>query len=41
MMAQLPRLHQILALKEAGLPLDQIAAILDEGLSVDELKGML
>jgi DNA-binding transcriptional MerR regulator len=38
---QLPRLHRILALKDLGFPLDQIAQILDGGVSAEELRGML
>lgn len=38
---QLPRLHRILALKELGLTLDQIARLVDEEVSTDEIRGML
>jgi DNA-binding transcriptional MerR regulator len=38
---QLPRLNRILALKELGLSLDQIARLLDEQVSADEIRGML
>ena len=38
---QLPRLNRILALKDLGLSLEQIARLLDEGLSPDQLRGML
>ncbi len=38
---QLPRLHRILALKELGLSLDQIATLLNEDLSVEQIRGML
>ena len=38
---QLPRLNRILALKELGLSLDQIARLLNENISSDELRGML
>lgn len=38
---QLPRLNRILALKELGLTLEQIARYLNEEVSVDELRGML
>ncbi len=38
---QLPRLHRILALKELGLTLDQIARLLDEEVSAAEIRGML
>lgn len=37
---QLPRLNRILALKDLGLSLEQIARLLDEGLSPDQLRGM-
>ena len=40
-MDQLPYLHRILALKELGLGLTQIAHILDEGVSPEALQGML
>ncbi len=39
--SQLPRLNRILALKDLGLSLDEIAAILNEELSATELRGML
>lgn len=39
--SQLPRLHRILALKELGLTLEQIAQLVDEDLSTDEIRGML
>ena len=39
--SQLPRLNRILALKDLGLSLDQIAAILNDELSAAELRGML
>lgn len=38
---QLPRLNRILALKDLGLSLEQIGQLLDEGLSPDQLRGML
>jgi len=38
---QLPRLNRILALKDLGFSLDQIARLLDEELSAEALKGML
>ena len=38
---QLPRLNRILALKDLGLSLDQIAHLLEEGLPVEQLRGML
>lgn len=40
-MDQLPHLHRILAFKELGLGLTQIAEILDEGISPEALQGML
>ena len=39
--SQLPRLHRILALKDLGFPLERVAAVLDAGVNVDTLKGML
>ena len=39
--AQLPRLHRILALKDLGLSLDQINHVLRGGLTPDQLRGML
>ena len=38
---QLPRLNRILALKDLGLSLDEIASILKDELSAGELRGML
>jgi DNA-binding transcriptional MerR regulator len=38
---QLPRLHRILALKELGLTLDQIARMVNEEISAAEIQGML
>jgi DNA-binding transcriptional MerR regulator len=40
-MDQLPQLHRILALKDLGLGLAQIAQLLDEGVSPEALQGML
>src|SRR6266700_5480706 len=37
---QLPRLNRILALKELGFPLEQIAHLLEEDLSLEQLRGM-
>src|SRR2546427_9041553 len=37
---QLPRLNRILALKELGFPLEQIAHLLEEDLSLEQLQGM-
>ncbi len=39
--AQLPRLNRILALKDLGLSLDEIASLLNNELSAAELRGML
>lgn len=39
--SQLPRLHRILALKGLGFSLDQIGAVLDEGLTPEQMRGML
>ncbi|MBN2115333.1 MAG: MerR family transcriptional regulator [Anaerolineales bacterium] len=38
---QLPRLHRILALKDLGFSLDQIARLLEDDLPFAELRGML
>jgi effector-binding domain-containing protein len=38
---QLPRLNRILALKDLGLSLDQIAQLLNLGLPPEEMRGML
>jgi DNA-binding transcriptional MerR regulator/predicted transcriptional regulator YdeE len=38
---QLPRLNRILALKGLGFSLDQIAAVLAEGLTPEQMRGML
>ena len=39
--SQLPRLNRILALKEFGLTLDQIAHLIDDDISHEEIRGML
>jgi DNA-binding transcriptional MerR regulator len=39
--SQLPQLHRILALKGLGFSLEQIAAVLAEGISPEQLRGML
>jgi len=38
---QLPRLNRILALRDLGFSLEQIGQLLDEGISADQLHGML
>jgi DNA-binding transcriptional MerR regulator len=39
---QLPRLHRLIALKELGFSLEQVAALLrDDDLSPDQMRGML
>lgn len=38
---QLPRLNSILALKDLGLSLDQIAKMVDDKIGPDEIRGML
>jgi DNA-binding transcriptional MerR regulator len=38
---QLPRLNRILALKDLGFPLEQIAQFLENDLSLEQLRGML
>jgi DNA-binding transcriptional MerR regulator len=37
---QLSRLHRIVALKDLGFPLEQIAQLLEDDLSLEQLKGM-
>ena len=39
--SQLPRLNRILALKDLGFTLEQIAQILNDGVTLDRLRGML
>jgi DNA-binding transcriptional MerR regulator len=39
--AQLPRLNRIVALKGLGFSLDQIQRVLQDGLTLDQLRGML
>ncbi len=39
--SQLPRLNRILALKDLGLSLEQIAQLIDGDLSPDQIRGML
>src|SRR5688572_26983382 len=39
--AQLPRLNRILALKDLGLALDQVARFVDDDISTDEIRRML
>jgi DNA-binding transcriptional MerR regulator len=39
--AQLARLNRIIALKDLGFTLEQVHAILDEQISVEQLRGML
>jgi DNA-binding transcriptional MerR regulator len=39
--SQLPRLHRILALKGLGFSLEQIGAVLAEGLTLEQMRGML
>jgi DNA-binding transcriptional MerR regulator len=38
---QLPRLYRILALKDLGLSLDQITYLLDEAVTIEEIRGIL
>ncbi|MCA9914764.1 MAG: GyrI-like domain-containing protein, partial [Anaerolineae bacterium] len=40
-MEQLPRLYRILALKELGLSLEQIRDLLENNLTLEEIRGML
>ncbi|GHO49601.1 MerR family transcriptional regulator [Ktedonospora formicarum] len=39
--SQLPKMHRILALKGLGFSLEQIAAVLSEGLTPEQMRGML
>ena len=39
--AQLARLHRLLALRDLGFSLEQIATLIDDDLPVEELQGML
>jgi effector-binding domain-containing protein len=39
--SQLPKLNRILVLKELGLSLDQVATLLQDDLSVEQIRGML
>jgi DNA-binding transcriptional MerR regulator len=39
--SQLPRLHRILALKDFGFSLDEIAKAIDDGVTPEQLRGML
>jgi DNA-binding transcriptional MerR regulator len=39
--SQLSRLYRILALKDLGFSLEQISRLLDDGLSVEQMRGML
>src|SRR5688500_14996834 len=39
--AQLPRLNRIIALKELGFGLDEVARLLDAHISVDEMRVLL
>jgi DNA-binding transcriptional MerR regulator len=39
--SQLPRLHRILALKGLGFSLEQITTVLAEGLTLEQMRGML
>jgi DNA-binding transcriptional MerR regulator len=38
---QLPRLNRILALRDLGFSLEQIARLLDDDLSIEQMRGML
>src|SRR5689334_16320154 len=38
---QLPRLNRILALKDLGFSLDQVKLMLADGLTLEQLRGML
>jgi effector-binding domain-containing protein len=39
--SQLPRLNRLLALKDLGFSLEQIGRVLNEGVTVEQLRGML
>jgi DNA-binding transcriptional MerR regulator len=39
--SQLPRLHRIMALKGLGFSLEQIGVVLNEGLTPEQMRGML
>ena len=39
--SQLPRLHRILALRDLGFGLETIGKLIDEGVTADQLRGML
>lgn len=39
--SQLPRLHRILVLRGLGFSLEQIGVVLDEGLTLEQMRGML
>src|SRR5689334_5742959 len=39
--SQLPRLNRLLALKDMGLSLEQIARLLDDNLTPEQIRGML
>ena len=38
---QLTRLNRVVALKDLGFTLDQVAIVVDDEIDVDELRGML
>src|SRR5690242_1092412 len=38
---QLPRLNRLVALKQLGFTLDQVAAMLDDTVGAEQLRGML
>ncbi|MCL4254827.1 MAG: helix-turn-helix domain-containing protein, partial [Anaerolineae bacterium] len=40
-MTQLPRFYRLIALKELGFSLEQIKQLLDENISIEQLRGML
>lgn len=39
--SQLPRLNRIIALKDLGFKLEEIRALIDEDLTIDQIRGML
>src|SRR5438552_14828389 len=38
---QIPRLNRIIALRDLGFGIDEIRALLDEGVSAEQMRGML
>jgi len=38
---QLPRLNMLLALRDLGFTLEQVGALMQEGINVEQVRGML